>query len=466
MKLNSTGNNPCGPLAGIRDRDRRPCEGSSQASATQPVVSARTASRRLFSVRARNRVQSRDADVRLLRPSLLYTFCAMPEHGPAILAHGCAMIFGSSRQYVKLLYTSQVAWRSTPMGIDRTNLWLRTILILFVLLGAPMAAHSDTLEDCAKELARKIAASLSARSDVSLGILNSSSLIPEDVARITEALKVELQSHGIGTPANGFVGAMVAVTLSESSRNFVWTAEIHMFDIDKVVLTTIPRPAGNRAVPGAITMTLRGEKFWEGPEQILDAAELTTPKDGKTLLLLQPDGLMIRKNVDGTSFKVEFPIVEAATRTPFGSIQNENACLRLEFSPCVVVNLESHICTIALETHNVVECHSEDTASARHFLQLRPTAQTFPRGRGELTEMSGHCGTQVRFAAGSGDYTQPDSVQAFEEQWSSFVPLSDELSFPGPVMTLHVTDRVPTAIVHNLQTGNYEAYRISTTCGG
>src|SRR4029077_4026152 len=33
------------PLAGNRDRDRRPCEGFPNASATRPVASARTASR-------------------------------------------------------------------------------------------------------------------------------------------------------------------------------------------------------------------------------------------------------------------------------------------------------------------------------------------------------------------------------------------------------------------------------------
>jgi hypothetical protein len=52
-RLRSAGQNPCGPLAGSRDRDRRPCEGFPNASATRPVASARTASR-----------LSRDADAR------------------------------------------------------------------------------------------------------------------------------------------------------------------------------------------------------------------------------------------------------------------------------------------------------------------------------------------------------------------------------------------------------------------
>jgi hypothetical protein len=45
VKLSSTGQNPCGPLAEIRDRDRRPCEGFFGTSAARPVASARTASR-------------------------------------------------------------------------------------------------------------------------------------------------------------------------------------------------------------------------------------------------------------------------------------------------------------------------------------------------------------------------------------------------------------------------------------
>ena len=44
--------------------------------------------------------------------------------------------------------------------------------------------------------------------------------------------------------------------------------------------------------------------------------------------------------------------------------------------------------------------------------------------------------------------------------------LSDFLHFPGPVVALQFAKFAPRAIVRNLQTGNYEAYRISVTCGG
>ena len=463
MKLDSTGKNPCGPLAGIRDRDRRPCEGSSQASVTQPVVSARTASRRLDSVEASAAAQSRDVDVRSRRPSRAYTFCAIPPLGPALTVHGCAMIFGSSRHRVRFVDTAHVTWRSTPMGIDRSNLSCRTILFFFALLVAPKVAMSATLEDSARELALKVAATLPPQGVVAVEVQNVSTLTPKEVDRISQTFSGALRDSGFNLDHDAAIH--VSVVLSENVKGFLWSAEISRGEASRVILIVVPSDLQNRPTASSMPIVVRGEKFWEGPQRILDAAEIMSAKEGATLLLLEPDGLVVH-NKDKPGFKIEIPEAQAATRMPSGSVQGESACRLLEFSLCVVVTLNSHVCTVALETRKVGECHSEDTPSAHDFLQLRPTAQTFPRGRGEFTEKFGLCGAQVRFATGTGDYTQLDSVQAIEEQRSSLVPLSDELSFPGPVMALHVTDRVPTAIVRNLQTGNYEAYRISATCGG
>jgi hypothetical protein len=198
MKLNSTGKNPCGPLAGIRDRDRRPCEGSSKASATQPVVSARAASRRLFSGRAPSRVRTRDANVRSVWLIFLPdTFCAMPRRRSAFLARGCAMIFRSVDSRVVFFFVPRATGRSTPMtGTDRSNFSYRTILILFVLLGAPMAVRSDTLEDSARDMARKVAATLPQTEVLSVEIQNLSTLTPKEVDSVLQAFSGGLQASG------------------------------------------------------------------------------------------------------------------------------------------------------------------------------------------------------------------------------------------------------------------------------
>ncbi len=61
-------------------------------------------------------------------------------------------------------------------------------------------------------------------------------------------------------------------------------------------------------------------------------------------------------------------------------------------------------------------------------------------------------------------YTQPDSLQLFELKSGSAVPASAELNFPGPVTALHAASETPRAVVKNLSTGNYEAYRLSFSC--
>jgi hypothetical protein len=375
------------------------------------------------------------------------------------------MISCSVDRRVEFVLLPRATGRSTPMtGTDRSNLSYRSILILFVLLGAPMAARSDTLEGSARDMARKVAETLPQAEVVAVEIQNLSTLTPKEVDRVLQAFSRGLQDSGFILDRGGAIH--VSVMLSENVKGFLWSVEISQRDATRVLLTAVPRNSEDRPVSNSKPILLRGEKFWEGPEQILDATEVTTSNDGDTLLLLQTDGLIIRKKSAKSSFKVEMPAAQVATRMPFGSIQGEDACRLLESSLCAVVTLNGYICTIALETRKIGECPVEAPLRGRDFRYVPNlfVSHTFPQGRGEFTEMSGHCGTQVQFAAGTGDYTQPDSVQAFEQQWDTFDPLSDALTFPGPVMALHVTDRVPTAIVRNLQTGNYEAYHISITC--
>jgi hypothetical protein len=198
MRLNSTGKNPCGPLAGIRDRDRRPCEGSSKASVTQLVVSARAASQS-------HHEWPRGADVRSAH-SMYFpdTFRAKSWRQLALLANGCAMISFSVNKRVEFVFVPRAAGRSTQMkGIDRSNLSYRTILILFVLLGAPMAARAATLEDFARDMARKVGATLPPQEDVSVDIHNLSTLTPKEVDRVSQAFSGGLRDSGFNLDHGG-----------------------------------------------------------------------------------------------------------------------------------------------------------------------------------------------------------------------------------------------------------------------
>jgi hypothetical protein len=377
------------------------------------------------------------------------------------------MISGSLGRRVELFFVCREARRSTPMmAAARSIRSCRSILFLFAMLGAPIAARSDTLEDSARELARKIAASLPARSDVSLAIQNSSSLVPEEVAQIERALNAELPDRGVGKSATGFVRALVAVTLSENLKSFVWTAEIHAFDTDKVVFTIIPRPIGNRVVPSAMPLTIRSERFWEGPEHILDAGEISNGAGKSWLVLLLPVGLQIQDKQTGSASTFEIASNQSASRDPWGNLNFEQIGNTIGFF------LSPRVCTVNLETPNLDGClptsGSAEGSPASRLPVMFDTAPPGPPppGKGTIIEMRSLCGLANQFLATSArDYTQMDSLQVFQTESAGAVAVSTELDFPGPITALHAVSDTPRAVVRNLTTGNYEAYRLSFSCG-
>jgi hypothetical protein len=76
------------------------------------------------------------------------------------------------------------------------------------------------------------------------------------------------------------------------------------------------------------------------------------------------------------------------------------------------------------------------------------------------------CGSSSPFlATAAGDDTRTDSVQLFQSDALGPLAASKELEFPGPIVALHAAIDAPRAIVRNLTTGNYEAYRLSFSCG-
>lgn len=398
---------------------------------------------------------------------MLDTNCASLKRVPVSRQDACAIICCSCGRCEESLRLSCVAERSTPMmGTDRSNFSCRTLLFLFVLLAAPMAARAVTLEDSARDLAGKIAAVLPAKENVSCEIRNVSSMQPDEVARIEEALKADLQNEGFPAHAKSAATAGIVVTLSESLNNFVWAAEISQGDASQVVFTIIPRPRENAVASSAMPITFRSEKFWEGPERVLDAMVVNSSSGDSLLLLLTPVSLLIRKIGRDEVSIVQIPTTEPTTRDlAAGMTQSGNK---------VTVRFLGQTCSFDLDARKLAECHpSEDpNRPTGHVYEnlslevLRPIPDDF---WGRIAPVENSCRTgPVYVSSGSGDYTKPDTVRLFESTLTNGVvvqnPLSDYLHFAGPVMALHSNGTAPRAIVRNLETGNYEAYLFSITC--
>ena len=351
------------------------------------------------------------------------------------------------------------------MAADRFTSSCRAILFLFVSIGIPSAVHSVTLEDSAKELAREIAGALPAGENVSCEIRNVSSLQPGEVARIEQTLKAELQERGIRLTSGG-AAITVVVTLSENVKNLIWAGEIHQGDASQVVLIAVERLPENRAFSNAMSVTIRSEKFWEGPERILDAGEVSNGAGKTWLVLLLPDGLRIQDKQAGTASTIEVTSMQSASRDPWGNLNFEPVGNTIAFF------LAPRVCTVNLETPNLDGCLPKEGSAAG------PPASRFPvmfdiappgpppPGKGTIVEMKSVCGGASQFLAASArDYTQTDSLQVFQTESTGAVAVSTDLDFPGPITALHGVSDTPRAVVRNLTTGNYEAYRLSFSCG-
>jgi hypothetical protein len=350
------------------------------------------------------------------------------------------------------------ARRSTPMmAADRSTRSFRAILFLIASFGLPGLAATATLEDSSKEFAQKIAAVLPERENVSCEIRNVSSLQLVQVARIEQALKAELADRGIRLTSSA-AAITVVVTLSENFKDFVWTGEIHKGDTSQAVLIAVKRTLENRTFSSAMPVTIRSEKFWEGPERILDAM-IASAADGPTrIILFLPDGLAIQDVSGSTTTSVKFPVVEGVPRDPQGFLElHQNV---------VWATFPFRDCTVNLESLQLRECHTLDptdhSVGNMGMVTVEPANLSIPGRVGTFFAPGDVCGAGL--TTSPGDDTQPDWVQALSSEPPG-VAISNKLDFPGPVLALRGGSEESRAIVRSLNTGNYEAYRLSFSCG-
>lgn len=340
----------------------------------------------------------------------------------------------------------------------------RQLLLFLILALAATSAPGAALDDSAHELARKIAANLPAGASVTLQFRNESSLTSADAAQAQKTIEQDLLGRGFHLNGAASPSATVSIVFSANLKGFVWSAEIRPGEVSgadsTVVMLDVPRPVAPLVSSTALPLTLHVEKFWEGPDRILDAAFITAPDgSGRWLLLLEPDGLAIRKGVDGPWTMLPFPASSTYSRDPHGSF------LKLD-SPIVVLNGATE-CTMSPDLATVANC-----APA-------PEVHIGPGPGPEVLVGLGSSsfGSQVLYVnsscsswgpwivTGSGDYSEADYVQTVD---SRMALLSPQLGFPGPVMALRAGPQLgpssATLIVRNLKTRNYEAYALTISC--
>jgi len=160
--------------------------------------------------------------------------------------------------------------------------WL-TFWLAFCLFPSPLSASN--VADTARQLAQKIAAN-AGPGLFAFELTNHSALDEKSVREVRSALEAELHREGVQTANSDQSIGSITVVLSESLREYVWTAEIVIgSDEKKISMVSLPRPPTAITFAGAPLIVLKATLLFAQERPMLDAATIEMPGGSRLLVL-------------------------------------------------------------------------------------------------------------------------------------------------------------------------------------
>ncbi|HXT73421.1 MAG TPA: hypothetical protein VN785_06175 [Candidatus Angelobacter sp.] len=384
--------------------------------------------------------------------------------------------------------------------------------------------ESQPLGTAARELARKVAASVGAAIQGELTIapdfVNLSSLSSFEFQNACGAFHDEIKQQTQAFHAASsqeIVPASVDVTLAEDLHGFLWVAQVTQGQSQQTVFVSVPREMVAQTSQPTPSVTLQREFLLSQPEPILDASLLAvSPRSAPSLLVLQPSRVALFAQQNGAwQLQSEATIAHAApwphdvrARLQQGA-DGEEAVLPGVICNITVSSALSASCkpgnagwllsTAFLRAFTLLPTAAANgntftfpALGSQEFSSLAviappassgasvPVIATTPDGRallfsGSSTPVASFPGwgsdvavlystSRARWpllVTRAGDWTVPDSIQAFDIIDRQAVAISGEINFDGPITALWSEDENSViAVSRNLKTGMYEAYFI------
>jgi len=404
--------------------------------------------------------------------------------------------------------------------------WLTSLLLATVFLPSSFLCAS-TLGDAARQLAHKIAAATGPGA-FALEVTNRSSLDDKSVREVRSALEAELRVEGVHTAKAEQAMGTVEVVLSESLREYVWTAEIVIgSDEKKVVLVSVSRSPTGTTFAAALPIILKTTLLFAQEQPMLDVALVEMP--GGSRLIVLGDGMVAIYRRQGTNpagrweLEASLPITHSRTFP-----RDLRGRLLLRRDHLFDVYLPGTFCRSSAVAPLTLACNDTDDpwpltsddsgvraffASARNFFTgaLSPgigkisnvpsfySAAALPRSsytlwafaavdgslhfvdgmtdqaiRGaqsrwgsDLAAVRSSCGTGTQLLVSESGDAERDGLRAFEIPDRDPVAASSAVEFDGRIVALwpESSGNGAAAIVRRKDTGWYEAHRVSISCG-
>lgn len=415
-----------------------------------------------------------------------------------------------------------------PRPILASHGWVFPATLSFfsgLFLAAASASGANSWNDAAGELARKIASQTGTPIAMALSVRNLSSLGDSEVAEVRQALRVHLRGLGWRSVARQRATVEVRVTLSENSEGYLWVAEIRHGESQDVKMLSLPRVKSATTVASAETLVIRKVILFADDELILDVALMNNAAGGEmSLLVLQPERIALFKK-QNTNWTLD----QSAPIRPLRPLPRDlRGRLMARSGESFEAYLPGRKCSGVLQPNLSAECHESEEPwpldsspgsvarahlaadrnsfdgqftvesgedktvppffSAAQLAERHETiwlltgtdghARVFGKGPKQLADFEGWgsdltvlksgCGTgwQVLVSRAS-DFTEPDTVEAFEIVNRKPVSVGAPVEFPGPIISFWpgVGGASATAVVRNFEKQRYEAFTVSIACG-
>jgi hypothetical protein len=385
----------------------------------------------------------------------------------------------------------------------------------FLLPAAPyLASQNQDLTSAAAQFAANIT-ERSLPGAVSVTINNRSSLKDEDVSALRAEFLRQLQARGWRARRADEGGAALNVILSESFRDYVWTAEIIAAESRAVAIFEMPKPKQQISIANE-RVTLSRTLLLSSEDVLLDVALLEgRVAEGTHMLALTSTSIQFYR-MQSAQWRLlqSQPLgrVSKTSRDLRGRLLVQQASMLDAYLPglhCsgVVTQTVSFNCSqsddpwpiggdrgmLAFYATNrnyfngVISGTNAQNRNAEAFYsaallsdrviyssvdgQIRAvSASQSPsmlpaRWGNSITAVQSNCLPDLVLASAVGDFRHADSITAFEVSNSEFSAVSQSMLFSGPVLNVTSSpDRQEATAVVESSFGGYEAYLLTARC--
>jgi hypothetical protein len=334
--------------------------------------------------------------------------------------------------------------------------------LLFGLVTTAQWSPAQPILQAAPQLAARISSLLPRHQIGSLDLENQSTPAPAEWSSFRSQIEAELRKSGVTVGPGSEPG--VRITLAESAHGWLFVAEIGSGDAKQIVMLPWNLPT---LAPERSRITLTKRPISSQAEPILDVLFLDS---NNQMLLLTPSRLTSFRLNGGSWTQVataSLVLPRPMPRDPRGRLETDSAGFHayIPGATCsgYLQPTLSMTCAPGNETWPIEKVR---WVTDRNLLETDGVVGSFftiahsPEGWGSDTAPAeSACGS---FMIATSTATDRDAVRAYQNS----TPVSDALSLPGPVTALWPSETrgETTLVVHNLQTGEYEASRLGLAC--